>query len=158
MYRVDPLAANHALTQLTHQNDALFAELQLGVTEEVTAKSKDGTEVHGLLTKPPTYVAGARIPLLLRIHGGPNSQDQHTFAFERQWFAANGYAVLNVNYRGSAGRGAKFSKAIAADWGHFEVDDLQAAVDAVVKMGVADPARLGVGGWSYGTSLPLRTS
>ena len=119
---------------LTHQNDALFAELQFGATEDVSAKSKDGTEVHGLLTKPAAYVAGTKIPLLLRIHGGPNGQDQHSFAFERQWFAANGYAVLAVNYRGSSGRGAKFSKSIWADWGHYEVDDLQAMVDEVVKM------------------------
>jgi dipeptidyl aminopeptidase/acylaminoacyl peptidase len=139
--------------QLTHQNDTLFASLQLGTVEEIIAKSKDGTEVHALLTKPANYAAGTKVPLLLRIHGGPNSQDQHSFAFERQWFAANGYAVLAVNYRGSAGRGAKFSKAIAADWGHYEVDDLQAAVDQVVKMGIADPARLGVGGWSYGGIL-----
>jgi dipeptidyl aminopeptidase/acylaminoacyl peptidase len=139
--------------QLTHQNDALFAELQLGTTTEVSAKSKDGTEVHGLLTTPPGYVAGSKIPMLLRIHGGPNGQDQHQFAFERQWFAANGYAVLAVNYRGSAGRGAKFSRSIWADWGHYEVDDLHAMVDQVVKMGVADPNKLGVGGWSYGGIL-----
>ena len=139
--------------QLTHQNDALFNELQFGKTEVVTAKSKDGTEVHALLTTPPGYAAGTKIPMLLRIHGGPNGQDQHSFSFERQWFAANGYAVLAVNYRGSAGRGAKYSKAIAADWGHYEVDDLEAGVDAVIKMGVADPARLGVGGWSYGGIL-----
>jgi dipeptidyl aminopeptidase/acylaminoacyl peptidase len=93
------------------------------------------------------------VPLLLRIHGGPNGQDGHSFSVERQWFAAHGYAVLAVNYRGSAGRGAKFSKAIFADWGHHEVDDLQAGVDHVVKMGVADPERLGVGGWSYGGIL-----
>ena len=61
--------------------------------------------------------------------------------------------MLAVNYRGSAGRGAKFSRAIFADWGHYEVDDLQAGVDQVVKMGVADPNRLGVGGWSYGGIL-----
>lgn len=141
------------LEQLSHQNDALFAELQLGTTEAVSAKSKDGTDVHGLLTKPAGYVAGTKIPMLLRIHGGPNGQDQHSFAFERQWFAANGYAVLAVNYRGSSGRGAKFSRAIWADWGHYEVDDLQAMVDQVVKMGVADPNKLGVGGWSYGGIL-----
>ena len=138
---------------LTHQNDALLAELQLATTEEVRATSKDGTEVHGLLTKPANYAAGTKIPMLLRIHGGPNSQDQHAFAFERQWFAANGYAVLSVNYRGSSGRGAKFSRAIWADWGHYEVDDLQAMVDQVVKMGIADPNKLGVGGWSYGGIL-----
>jgi dipeptidyl aminopeptidase/acylaminoacyl peptidase len=138
---------------ITHQNDALFSELQLGTTTEVSARSKDGTEVHGLLTTPPGYVAGTKIPTLLRIHGGPNGQDQHQFAFERQWFAANGYAVIAVNYRGSAGRGAKYSRSIWADWGHYEVDDLLAMVDQVVKMGVADPNKLGVGGWSYGGIL-----
>ena len=142
-----------ALRQLTHQNDALLAELQLAATDEVSFKSKDGTEVHGLLTKPVGYVAGTRVPLLLRIHGGPNGQDQHSFSLERQWFAANGYAVLAVNYRGSAGRGQNYSRAIFADWGHYEVEDLQAGVDHVIQMGIADPDRLGVGGWSYGGIL-----
>lgn len=144
---------NGKLRQLTHRNDELFAELELGQTEEVNFKSKDGTDVQGLLTYPVGYVKGTKVPLLLRIHGGPNSQDQHSFSTERQFFAANGYAVLAVNYRGSAGRGQKFSRAIAADWGHYEVEDLQAGVDHVVKMGVADPDRLGVGGWSYGGIL-----
>jgi len=141
------------LRQLTHQNDALLAELQIAPTEEVSFKSKDGTEVHGLLTKPVGYMAGAKVPLLLRIHGGPNGQDQHQVSLERQWFAANGYAVLAVNYRGSSGRGQKYSRAIWADWGHYEVDDLRAGVDHVIQMGVADPEKLGVGGWSYGGIL-----
>lgn len=142
-----------ALRQLTHQNDALFAELDIAPTEEVGFKSKDGTDVYGLLTKPVGYVTGTRVPLLLRIHGGPNAQDQHSLSVERQWFAANGYAVLAINYRGSSGRGQKFSRAIFADWGHYEVEDLQAGVEHVIKMGVADPNRLGVGGWSYGGIL-----
>jgi dipeptidyl aminopeptidase/acylaminoacyl peptidase len=141
------------LRQLTHQNDALLAELDLGATEEVSFKSKDGTQVNGLLTYPVGYVKGTKVPLLLRIHGGPNSQDQHSLSIERQMFAANGYAVLAVNYRGSAGRGQKFSRAIFADWGNYEVQDLLAGVDHVIKMGVADPDRLGVGGWSYGGIL-----
>lgn len=144
---------NGKLRQLTHRNDELFAELELGQTEEVNFKSKDGTEVHGLLTYPVGYVKGTKVPLLLRIHGGPNGQDQHSFSTERQLFAANGYAVLAVNYRGSAGRGQKFSRSIFADWGHYEVEDLHAGVDHVIKMGVADPDRLGVGGWSYGGIL-----
>jgi dipeptidyl aminopeptidase/acylaminoacyl peptidase len=143
----------NGLRQLTHQNDALLAELELGATEDVSFKSKDGTEVHGLLTYPIGYVKGSRVPLLLRIHGGPNGQDQHSFSVERQFFAANGYAVLAVNYRGSAGRGQKFSRAIFADWGNYEVQDLLAGVDHVVAMGVADPDKLGVGGWSYGGIL-----
>jgi dipeptidyl aminopeptidase/acylaminoacyl peptidase len=142
-----------ALRQLTHQNDALLAELEIAPTEEVSFKSKDGTEVRGLLTRPTAYVAGTKVPLLLRIHGGPNGQDAHSFSFERQFFASNGYAVLAVNYRGSSGRGRNFSRAIFADWGHYEVEDLQAGVDHVISMGVADPNRLGVGGWSYGGIL-----
>jgi dipeptidyl aminopeptidase/acylaminoacyl peptidase len=144
---------NGSLRQLTHQNDALFSELQLGAVQDVSFKSKDGTEVHGLLTTPAGYVAGTKVPMLLRIHGGPNGQDGHSFSSEHQWFAANGYAVLAVNYRGSSGRGQKYSRAIFADWGHYEVQDLQAGVDHVVKMGIADPDRLGVGGWSYGGIL-----
>ncbi len=144
---------NGALRQLTHHNDALIAELNLGQTEEVGFKSKDGTDVYGLLTYPVGYVKGTKVPLLLRIHGGPNGQDQNSFSTERQLFAANGYAVLALNYRGSSGRGQKFSRAIFADWGHYEVEDLLAGVDHVIKMGVADPERLGVGGWSYGGIL-----
>src|SRR5829696_5428942 len=105
----------NSLRQLTHQNDALFAELDLGVTEEIGFQSKDGTTVNALLTYPVGYVKGTKVPLLLRIHGGPNGQDQHSFSAEKHIFAANGYAVLAVNYRGSAGRGQKFSRSIFAD-------------------------------------------
>lgn len=141
------------LRQLTHHNDELFARLDIPATEEVCFPSKDGTEVCGLLTYPVGYEKGTKTPTLLRIHGGPNAQDQHSFAAERQFFAANGYAVLAVNYRGSSGRGKVFSRKIAADWGNFEVQDLQAGIDHVIKMGVADPDKLGVGGWSYGGIL-----
>jgi dipeptidyl aminopeptidase/acylaminoacyl peptidase len=144
---------NGSLRALTHQNDALIAELKLGATEDFSCKAKDGTEVHGLIVKPVDYEAGRKYPTLLRIHGGPNGQDSHAFNFERQIFAANGYVVVNVNYRGSSGRGEKYQGAILADWGNKEVIDLQAAMDHVVAIGLADPDRLGVGGWSYGGIL-----
>jgi dipeptidyl aminopeptidase/acylaminoacyl peptidase len=144
---------NVALHRLTHHNDALFGELKLGATEEFSCKTRDGNEVHGLLVKPPDYDPGRKYPTLLRIHGGPNGQDSHAFSFERQIFAANGYVVVNVNYRGSSGRGEKYQTAIAADWGDKEVLDLLAAMDYVVSIGLADPNRLGVGGWSYGGIL-----
>jgi dipeptidyl aminopeptidase/acylaminoacyl peptidase len=143
----------NALRQLSHQNDSLFAQLQLGTTEGVEFRSKDGTEVHGVLVKPAGAAAGTKLPLLLRIHGGPSSQDQYEFNFERELFAANGYAVLAVNYRGSNGRGEKYGTAIFADWGNKEVQDLLAGIDHVVATGVADPDRLGIGGWSYGGIL-----
>jgi dipeptidyl aminopeptidase/acylaminoacyl peptidase len=142
-----------SLRKLTSQNDEQFAEIKLGATEEFTSKSKDGTEVHGLLTLPPSYEKGKKYPALLRIHGGPNGQDAHAFQFERQFLAANGYVVLNVNYRGSSGRGKQFSESIFADWGDKEVIDLLGAVDRLVAMGIADPDRLGIGGWSYGGIL-----
>lgn len=141
------------LRKLTGHNDALLKELKLVNSEELSFKAKDGNEVHALLFKPVDYVAGTKVPLLLRIHGGPNGQDQHSFKMEEQMFAANGYAVLNVNYRGGSGRGQQYTVAIAGEWGNKEVIDLHAGVDHVVKLGIADPDKLGVGGWSYGGIL-----
>ena len=144
---------NGTLRALTKENATWLETVQLGTTEDFSAKGKDGTTVNGLMVKPASYKAGTRFPTLLRIHGGPNSQDQHAFSFEREVFAANGYVVLAVNYRGSAGRGAEYQKAIYADWGNKEVQDLLAAVDHAVATGVADSTRLGIGGWSYGGIL-----
>lgn len=142
-----------ALRKLTSHNDAVLAELQLGAVEDINFHSQDGTEVHGLITKPPAFESGKKYPTLLRIHGGPNGQDGHAFSFQHQLLAANGYVVISVNYRGSAGRGEKYGQSIFADWGNKEVADLLAGVDHVVKMGIADPDRLGIGGWSYGGIL-----
>jgi dipeptidyl aminopeptidase/acylaminoacyl peptidase len=144
---------NGTLRKLSKQNDAWLAGLQLATVEDLESRSKDGTIVHGLLSKPATYVPGQKYPLVLYIHGGPNGQDEYSFAFERELFAANGYVVLEVNYRGSNGRGAAFQKAIFADWGGKEVIDLQGAVDEAVRKGIADPERLGTAGWSYGGIL-----
>jgi dipeptidyl aminopeptidase/acylaminoacyl peptidase len=148
-------AAGGATRPLSHQNDAWLAGVDVGATQDVTFTAKDGNEVHGLLLRPPASVAssGARLPTLLRIHGGPHGQDQHDFALERQLFAADGYAVISVNYRGSSGRGRKYAQSIYADWGNKEVVDLLAAADYVVSSGVADADRMGIGGWSYGGIL-----
>ncbi len=142
-----------ALRALTHVNDSTFASLQLGRTEDVEFRNKDGLTVGALLTKPAGFDASKKYPLLLRIHGGPNGQDQHLFQFERELFAAHGYVVLQVNYRGSSGRGQAWKKAIFADWGNKEVQDLLAGVDHVLSLGFIDPDRLGIGGWSYGGIL-----
>jgi dipeptidyl aminopeptidase/acylaminoacyl peptidase len=144
---------NGGLRKLTTHNDALVAELNLVPTEDIEAKGKEGIEVHGLLTRPTDFKAGSPVPMILFIHGGPNGQDSHSFDFLRQWLASKGYAELNVNYRGSSGRGQDYAKAIAADWGHYEVEDLLACVDKAVAMGVADPNRMAVTGWSYGGIL-----
>ncbi len=144
---------NGQMRALSHQNDALRDELAFATTTDFSSKSKDGTVVHGLLARPAGAVDGQKLPTLLYIHGGPNGQDDYAFDFDRELFAANGYAVLQVNYRGSSGRGAAFQKAIYANWGDKEVVDLLGAVDEAVHLGVADPDRLGLGGWSYGGIL-----
>lgn len=141
------------LRKLTSHNDALVAEWQLGTVEDLTSKSRDGAEVHGLLTKPAVYVKGRKYPAVLFIHGGPNGQDTYAFDFERELYAAHGFVVLEVNYRGSSGRGTAYQKAIYGDWGGKEVMDLLGAVDEAVRGGIADPERLGLGGWSYGGIL-----
>src|SRR4029077_3303884 len=132
----------------------------LGTVENIVFTSRDGTEIHGQIVKPPDFVQGHRYPTILWIHGGPNGQDQHELALEgygppleRQLFATHGYVVLAVNYRGSTGRGAAFARSIVADWGHKEVEDLLAGVDYAMARGIADPAHLGIGGWSYGGIL-----
>jgi dipeptidyl aminopeptidase/acylaminoacyl peptidase len=141
------------LRRITKVNDDLLARLQLATTEDFTSTSRDGTVVNGLIVKPASYAPGKKYPTLLIIHGGPNGQDDHSFTFDNEFFAANGYVVLNINYRGSSGRGSAFQKAIYADWGNKEVVDLLGAVDRAIAAGIADPDRLGIGGWSYGGIL-----
>ncbi len=144
---------NGRLRKLTHHNDALLATLALQPTQDLSAKTKDGSEVHSLLTLPTGAKPGVKAPMLLFIHGGPTAQDEHGFDEARQLFAAHGYALLQVNYRGSNGRGFEYSHTITGDWGNKEVTDLLAAVDGAVATGQVDPDRLAVGGWSYGGIL-----
>jgi dipeptidyl aminopeptidase/acylaminoacyl peptidase len=148
------------LRALSAHNAGLMAELALGAVEDISFRGAGGEEVHGLLVKPVGYQAGTLYPTLVWIHGGPNGQDGHGLdfapyspAFEGQWFAAHGYAVLAVNYHGSSGRGAAFASSIVGAWGHKEVADLLAAADYAVQRQIADPQRLGIGGWSYGGIL-----
>ena len=136
--------------RLSHQNDAVMAELRLAPVEETKFRSKDGTAISGFLVKPVDYVPGQLYPTILRIHGGPVGQWECSFEEDWQWFAANGYAVVAANPRGSSGKGEKFQAAIFADWGHVDVEDVLAAVDDAVARKIADPNRLAVGGWSYG--------
>jgi len=141
------------LKQMSDQNGGLVAALKLAPVEGMTFTSRDGTEIHGFLTRPPASEPGRRYPTLLRIHGGPQSQFERRFMAEWQILAAAGYAVVAANPRGSTGRGEAFCKAIFADWGNKDAQDVLAAVDKAVAIGAADPDRLGVGGWSYGGML-----
>jgi len=141
------------LRPLSHQNDEWLARTKLGDVEPITFKSRDGTAINGFTVKPPDVVPGKRYPTILRIHGGPVSQYQYEFDSQLQTLAGRGYLVVVANPRGSSGRGERFATAIFADWGTKDAQDVLAAVDYAVAQGLADPARLGVGGWSYGGIL-----
>jgi len=138
------------LTRLTKTNDALFAELHLAQVDYVYFKSKDGTSVAGYLYKPLDYTPGKKVPTLLNPHGGPVGQYSASFYHLAELYAANGYAVLLPNPRGSSGYGQKFCEAIFADWGNKDFQDDMAMVDYAIAQAIADPDKLGVGGWSYG--------
>lgn len=153
VYAVEPYGK---LRPITRQNHAFLAEVGLAPVEPTVFHSADGTEIHGFIVHPFTpsslvpMTAGVAPPALLRPHGGPQAQYAAEFNFEAQLFAAHGYSVILPNPRGSTGRGTAFSLAISGAWGSVDVQDDLAAVDDAIKRGLADPNRLGVGGWSYG--------
>ena len=136
--------------------NADLPKLPLGKSEVLTWKSSDGLDVEGLLTYPVNYQSGKRVPLLLVIHGGPAGVFTQSFlagsrsVYPLAAFSARGYAILRVNPRGSSGYGQKFRYGNIKDWGGGDYQDLMTGVDRVIQMGVADPERLGVMGWSYG--------
>jgi dipeptidyl aminopeptidase/acylaminoacyl peptidase len=143
-------AAGSKLSRLTKTNDAIISQLKLVQPEYIQFKSKDGTTVHGYLYKPLDYTPGKKYPTILRPHGGPVEAYPAEFMHLAQLFAANGYAVLLPNPRGSSGYGESYAKAIFADWGNKDYQDDMAIVDYAIAQGIADPDKLGVGGWSYG--------
>jgi dipeptidyl aminopeptidase/acylaminoacyl peptidase len=145
---------SHTPVQVSRANSDL-PKLPLGHTEVFKWKSKDGLEVEGLLTYPVDYEKGKRVPLILNIHGGPTGVFGESFIgraslYPIAVFAAKGYAVLRPNPRGSGGYGQPFRFANYNDWGGKDYEDDQTGVDAVIAMGVADPDRLAIMGWSYG--------
>jgi dipeptidyl aminopeptidase/acylaminoacyl peptidase len=123
-------------------------------TAEPIQWTSDDVEIHGLLLRPVGYAEGTRYPLVTHVHGGPAwlwsdrwLADWHDWA---QLLAQRGFAVLLPNPRGSTGRGSAFTDANVNDLGGGEFRDMMRGVDAVIAMGIADPERLGVGGWSWG--------
>jgi dipeptidyl aminopeptidase/acylaminoacyl peptidase len=141
------------LIELSRANTEHFAGFDLNTPESLRFESADGTPIHAWLLKPPGFDPATRYPLILWIHGGPVEQFTDGFSFTTQYLAAQGYVVLLVNPRGSSGYGEEFSRAIFADWGGPDYDDVMAGVDAVIGQGFVDPERLGVGGYSYGGIL-----
>jgi dipeptidyl aminopeptidase/acylaminoacyl peptidase len=113
-------------------------------------KSFDGTEIEASLLRPPGSPEGVRLPLVVLVHAGPTGRWADQFEAWGQLMVSRGYAVLYPNIRGSTGYGHRFVELNRADWGGGDFRDLMAGADSVIDRGIADPDRLGIGGWSYG--------
>ena len=144
LYRAEDGAA------LTDHNRELRESIEWASVEGYDAVSEDGTRVGSMLLKPPGFREGVPYPTVALVHGGPRGQDAHQFDAMAQAIAGAGYVVVRPNYRGSSGRGREFSRPLYADWGKKEIEDIHAVMDQLVADGLADPKRLGIGGWSYG--------
>lgn len=137
-------------TAITHQN-AWLADFALGATDVAQWKSsKDGLQIDGIVTRPVDFDPSHRYPFLLNPHGGPTGASLLSFNPTGQVMAANGYLVLEPNFRGSTGRGERFESANRNDWGDGDYKDDMSGVDAMIAHGWADPQRMGAFGWSYG--------
>ena len=147
------LSEKDGLRELTKVNDDILIDLKKPSVEKINFKSADGTPIEGFVVKPIDFDANKKYPTVLWIHGGPTSQYDYSFDTEPQLFAANGYVTLLINPRGSTGYGEDFCKAIFADWGNLDYQDIMAGVDYAIAQGYADPDKLAVGGWSYGGIL-----
>ena len=146
-----------ALSQAGGQNDAKqlttvnpqIKDFATATTEVIKWKGPDNFDIEGVLLKPLGYEAGRKYPLILNIHGGPYGKFSDTFSARNQIWAANGYAVLMPNPRGSTGYGNKFTVANLGEWGGKDFQDIMAGVDAVIARGIADADKCVVMGGSY---------
>lgn len=141
--------AKGAARRVTKFNDH-FREITLGQPEIFKYKSFDGLDIEALLLKPPSFTAGVKLPLIVLVHGGPTGRWSDSVESWGQLLATRGYAVVYPNIRGSTGYGNKFIEMNRADWGGGDYKDVMACVDALVQRGIANPDKLGIGGWSYG--------
>lgn len=139
---------------LTNSNPQV-AQWNIGTSQALTWKSsKDGRIIHGVLLLPPGYRRGQRYKTVVWAHGGP--EDAYALGFQGTWYdwmvvlASHGYVVLLPNPRGSDGEGNDFINANYQNWGGGDFQDIMDGVDLLISKGIADPNRLGIGGWSYG--------
>jgi dipeptidyl aminopeptidase/acylaminoacyl peptidase len=137
--------------QLSHIQDAFVNSIPKIVVTGFSALASDNNKVNGILYLPDSNAK--KLPLILFIHGGPVAQDEYSFDLTRQIYAAAGYAVAAVNYRGSSGRGAQYTKCIYGDWGNKEVKDIIGVANYLIQAGIADENKMAIAGWSYGGIL-----
>jgi dipeptidyl aminopeptidase/acylaminoacyl peptidase len=139
----------NAPQQVSHLNDS-WKQFTLSAPEFYKYKSFDGLEIEAALLKPASADPKAKLPLIALIHGGPTGNWQDSIEVWGQLLAARSYAVFYPNIRGSVGYGQKFIEMNRGDWGGADFKDVMWGVKDLIDRGVADPSKLGIGGWSYG--------
>ena len=149
-------ADGSSLKQLTHANDAMLATLDLPAPEKFWFEGAEGTKVHAMLLKPPQFQAGKKYPVLVLLHGGPETMwsDAWGYRWNAQVFSSPGYVTLMINRRGSTGFGQKFTDEINNDWGGRAYTDVMKGIDAAIaKYPYLDKTRMAAAGGSYGGYL-----
>jgi dipeptidyl aminopeptidase/acylaminoacyl peptidase len=139
--------------RLTHHNDARLAALDLSKAESFTFTGAANTTVQGFLIRPPAFDASKKYPVLMILHGGPETQHSDTWSYRwnNQMFASPGYVVLAINRRGSTGFGQKFTDEISGDWGGKPLEDLMDGLEfALGRYPFLDRQRVAAAGGSYG--------
>jgi dipeptidyl aminopeptidase/acylaminoacyl peptidase len=140
--------SSNKLEKLFDASGRIKAE-QMSEMKPVQYRSRDGLAIHGYLTLP-LGSSGKNLPLIVDPHGGPWVRDSWTFDPEVQFFANRGYAVLQMNFRGSSGYGKSFLRAGYRQWGRKMQDDITDGVKWAIEQGIADPKRIAIYGSSYG--------
>ena len=137
---------------------AARAEQQMAEMTPVTYTSRDGLEIEGYLTLPvgKTLHNAKNLPVVVNPHGGPWARDSWGFNPEVQFLANRGYAVLQMNFRGSTGFGRKFTEIAYGKWGQTMQDDITDGVNWLIEKGIADPAKIAIYGGSYGGYATLQ--
>ena len=149
-------ADGSGLKQLTHANDAMLATLDLPAPEKFWFEGAEGTKVHAMLLKPPQFQPGKKYPVLVLLHGGPETMwsDAWGYRWNAQVFSSPGYVTLMINRRGSTGFGQKFTDEINNDWGGRAYTDVMKGIDAAIaKYPYLDKTRMAAAGGSYGGYL-----
>jgi len=142
--------------QLTHQNDALLATLEMNAPEKFWFDGAEGTKVEAMVVKPPQFTAGKKYPTIVLLHGGPQTMwsDAWGYRWNAEVFSAAGYVTLLINRRGSTGYGQKFTDEITNDWGGRAYGDVMKGIDAAIaKYPFIDKTKLAAAGGSYGGYL-----
>ena len=144
------LKQGKTVKQISFLNSAYTDQGFFQSAEEISYTGPDNWPMQGWIIKPENYVTGQPVATIVSVHGGPTSSYLRSFNPMFQMLANQGFAVLYVNPRGSTGYGVQFTQGVIADWGGKDFADIMAGVDKVIELGIADPERLGLTGWSYG--------